>query len=134
MKLQLVSCVIPFMLERLRHLSNILQNFLELMPKMLYNLSLMEYRSGGATILKDLRLLVWITQLGISVAAPLGGFVLVAVWLYRQFGWGVWILVVGILLGLAAAADGLRTSLKAMKKMSEDKKDDPPPVSFNEHD
>lgn len=87
-----------------------------------------------AAVLKDLNLLVFISQLGISVAAPLGGSVLVAVWLYQQFHWGVWILVVGIVFGLVAAADGLWMSLKAMKKMSEEKKNDPPPVSFNEHD
>ena len=30
--------------------------------------------------MKDLPLLVWLTQLGLSVAAPLAGFVLLAVW------------------------------------------------------
>ena len=31
--------------------------------------------------MKDLNLIVWLTQLGMSVAVPLAGFVLLAVWL-----------------------------------------------------
>ena len=85
--------------------------------------------------MKDLHLLVWLTQLGLSVAVPLGGFILLAVWLQQRFGWGKWVVVAGVLLGLLCAAEGLVSSLKAMKRMSGDKKDEvPPPVSFNDHD
>lgn len=85
--------------------------------------------------MKNLNMLVWLTQLGISVAFPLAGFILLAVWLRERFDLGAWVLVAGIVLGLAGAVDGLRTSLKAMEIMSKDKKDkDPPPVSFNDHD
>lgn len=84
--------------------------------------------------MKDLSLLVWLTQLGFSVAFPLAGFVLLAVWLRNEQGWGDWVIVVGILLGIAGAVDGFRTSLKAMKVLSKEKKsDEPPPVSFNDH-
>ena len=85
--------------------------------------------------MKDLSLLVWLTQLGFSVAFPLAGFILLAVWLRDYWGWGGWAIPVGILLGIAGAIDGLRTSLKAMKLLTKDKKKDTPPsVSFNEHD
>ncbi len=85
--------------------------------------------------MKDLNLLVWITQLGLSVAVPILVTILIARWLRDDRGWGEWVLYVGIALGLVMAIDGLRTSLKAMARMSRDKKnDDPPPVSFNDHD
>lgn len=85
--------------------------------------------------MKNLSLIVWLTQLGFSVAFPMAGFILLAVWLRERFGLGVWVLIAGIVLGLVGAIDGLRYSLKAMELMSEDKKDQqPPPVSFNDHD
>ena len=84
--------------------------------------------------MKDLSLLVWLTQLGLSVALPPAGFILLAVWLRNSQGWGDWVIWVGIGLGLLFAIDGLRTSLKAMERISRKSKDDtPPPVSFNDH-
>ena len=84
--------------------------------------------------MKDLSLLVWLTQLGLSVAFPLAGFVLLAVWLRSALGWGDWVLWAGLVLGLSGAVSGFRHSLKAMELLSRNKKDDaPPPVSFNEH-
>jgi len=83
---------------------------------------------------KELSLLVWLTQLGLSVAFPLAGFILLAVWLRSSLGWGDWVIWVGLLLGLYSAVNGLRHSLKAMELLSRNEKDDaPPPVSFNEH-
>ncbi len=85
--------------------------------------------------MKDLNLLVWLTQLGLSIALPLVGFIGLALWLYNRFGWGVWVIVVGILLGIVCAIDGLRSSIKAMERLSKKKSDpEPPPVSFNDHD
>ena len=85
--------------------------------------------------MKDLPLLVWLTQLGLSVATPLAGFVLLAVWLRNRWGWGDWVIWAGIALGAVLAIDGLRHSLKQMSRLSKDRKDpQPPPVSFNEHD
>ena len=84
--------------------------------------------------MKDLTLIVWLTQLGLSVAVPMAGFVLLAVWLRNSLGWGQWVIYVGIGLGLICAIDGLRTTLKAMDRIGNKKKDDaPPPVSFNDH-
>ena len=85
--------------------------------------------------MKDLSLLVWLTQLGLSVAFPLAGFILLAVWLRGSFGWGDWVIWAGIALGAVLAIDGLRHSLKQMSRLSKDRKDpQPPPVSFHEHD
>ena len=84
--------------------------------------------------MKDLNLLVWLTQLGISVAAPLGGFVWLGVWLRQRFELGVWVILAGIFIGLVCAIDGLRTSLKAMERMTKNKNEEPPPVSFNDHE
>lgn len=84
--------------------------------------------------MKNLSLLVWVTQLALSVAVPLGGSVLLAVWLRQQFGWGVWVVIVAVVLGLIVAIDGLRVSLKTMERMAKDDKEDTPPVSFNDHD
>ena len=85
--------------------------------------------------MKNLNLLVWLTQLGISVAGPLAGFILLAVWLRQRFALGVWVILLGIGLGIAGAVDGFRISLKAMDRMSKNKPgdNDPPPVSFNDH-
>ena len=85
--------------------------------------------------MKNLNLLVWLTQLGLSVAMPLAGFVLLALWLRNSFGLGNWILFVGIGIGFVCAIDGLRYSLKIMERI--DRKGDrksPPPVSFNDHE
>ena len=85
--------------------------------------------------MKDLNLLVWLTQLGLSVAFPLAGFVMLAVWLHRQCGWGPWIIWVGVILGLILAIDGFRISLNTLEQLSRKKTDkEPPSVSFNDHD
>ena len=85
--------------------------------------------------MKDLNLIVWLTQLGMSVAVPLAGFVLLAVWLRRELGWGGWVIWVGITLGIVCAVDGLVRSLKILDKLGNKKQDpEPPAVSFNDHD
>lgn len=83
--------------------------------------------------MKHIRLLVWLTQLGLSVAVPMGGFVWLALWLRERYNWGTWVIIAGVVLGLICAIDGLRTSLKAMERMAKEDKL-PPPVSFNDHD
>lgn len=85
--------------------------------------------------MKHLSLLVWLTQLGLSVAAPLAGFILLALWLRSRFGWGDWVLWVGIVLGAICAIDGFRDSLKSMERMAKNSEEkEPPPISFNDHD
>ena len=86
--------------------------------------------------MKDLSLLIWLSQLGFSVAFPLVGFILLAVWLRDDQGWGSWVLWVGIILGVICAFQGLRSAIRSMELLSKSKKqkdDQPPPVGFNEH-
>ena len=83
--------------------------------------------------MKDLSLLVWLTQLGLSVALPPAAFIFLAVWLNRSFGWGQWVLWVAIMLGFICAIQGFRDSLKLLERLSDDKKKDDPGISFNEH-
>lgn len=84
--------------------------------------------------MKELTLLTWLTQLGLTVAFPLGGFIWLAVWLRERFGLGSWVLWVGIGLGIVVALDGLRNSLRTLSRFTANKKKEPPTVSFNEHD
>ena len=85
--------------------------------------------------MKNAKLLIWMTQLGISVAVPPACFIFLAVWLRNRFDFGQWIVWAGVVLGLISAIDGWRTSLKAMSKLSESKVEkNPPPVSFNDHE
>lgn len=85
--------------------------------------------------MKDLNLLVWVTQLGISVAIPLAAFIFLGKWLHESCGWGKWALIAGIVLGALSAFNGFVSSMKALGTMSKDKKDQsPPPLSFNDHD
>lgn len=85
--------------------------------------------------MKDLNLIVWLTQLGLSTALPLGGFVLLALWLRQRFGWGDWVIWAGVLIGFVCAVDGFRSSLKTMSRLAKSKpSEEPPAVSFNDHD
>jgi len=69
--------------------------------------------------LKNVGLLVWFTQLGISVAVPLIGAVGLSVWLYNRYDIGIWVILLGVAAGLYGAIDGFRGSLKAMRQMAE---------------
>ncbi len=84
--------------------------------------------------MKDLNLLVFVTQFGFSVVFPLAGFTLLAVWLQERCHWGSWVIWVGVALGMLCAVEGFRSSLRTMERMAKDKKKDEPPVSFNDHD
>ena len=59
------------------------------------------------------RVLTLLTQLGLSIAFPLAGFVIGAVWLRSRYHLGAWVLILGIVLGIAGAAHGLWSTLKA---------------------
>lgn len=84
--------------------------------------------------MKNVNLLVWVTQLGLSTAVPLAGFIVLAVWLRNRFDFGSWVIFVGIGLGLFCAIDGLVRNMKALDRMSREKDNNNPPVSFGEHD
>lgn len=83
--------------------------------------------------MKDLSLLAWLTQLGLSVAIPPAAFVFMGMWLHRSFGWGKWVIWVCIVLGFVCAIQSFRDSMKLLKHLSNGKKKDDPGISFNEH-
>ena len=53
--------------------------------------------------MKNVNLLIWLAQLGISVAAPLGGFIWLGIWLRQRFDMGIWVVLVGIFVLLIVA-------------------------------
>lgn len=83
--------------------------------------------------MKDLSLLVWLTQLGISVAVPPILLIFLASWLHNTLGWGKWVIWVAIGLGIYTSVTGLVASIKTLFRLIRDKKKDDPPVAFNEH-
>lgn len=84
--------------------------------------------------MKEYTLLIWLTQLGLSVAMPPVLLILLADWLRKAYGWGSWVIWAAIILGVILAIDGLRTSLKLMARLGEGKKkDNQQPVSYNDH-
>lgn len=84
--------------------------------------------------MKDLHMLVWLTQAGISVAAPPVVFLLIAVWLRDRYSLGIWCIWLALALGIICAVSGLRQSLELMERMSKKSSPDTPPVpGFNEH-
>lgn len=84
--------------------------------------------------MKDFSMLVWLSQIGISVAVPLAVFVLCGVWLRERFGLGVWVIWAGLVLGILCAAAGFRQCLQLMGRMDSGQADkDDPPQGFNEH-
>lgn len=84
--------------------------------------------------MKDLSLLVWLSQLGLSVAIPPAVLIWLAVFLRNRFGFGQWIIWVGIALGLYCAAVGFISAMRAISLLTKDKKQKEETVSFNDHD
>lgn len=85
--------------------------------------------------MKRLNLLVWLTQLGLSTAVPLVGFVLLGVWLRSSCGLGVWAVITGAVIGILTAITGFINTLKNLQHLTaEEKQPVQTTVSFNEHD
>lgn len=88
--------------------------------------------------MKEMSMLIWLTQLGMGVAMPLAGFIWLGVWLKEKFSLGVWCVIVFCAIGMICAIDGLRVSLKTMERLEKHKKKQKeelkPGVSFNDHD
>lgn len=82
--------------------------------------------------MKTVNLLIWLTQLGLSVAAPPVIFIWGAVWLRNTQGWGDWVVWAGVALGVYSAIQGLRGCIKAMARMAKEDRGEPP-VSYNDH-
>lgn len=84
--------------------------------------------------MKQWSLLIWLPQFGISVVFPLIGFIMLAVWLHDHWGWGQWVIWVGVIFGLITAAVGVRDTIKAMALADKQNGQEPPTVSFNNHE
>lgn len=84
--------------------------------------------------MKHLKDLIWLTQLGLSIAMPLGLFLWGAVWLRDRYDLGVWVLILGLVLGLYSSFSAVRTFYLYYKNREAPKKKDDPPVSFRDHD
>ena len=83
--------------------------------------------------MKNLSLLVWLTQFGLSVAVPPVCFIGLAAWLRNSWGWGQWVIWAGIILGIYCSVTGFISTLRGLLRMSEDKKKEQP-IAFNDHD
>lgn len=91
--------------------------------------------------MKELTLLTWLTQLGLSVAVPLAGFIMLAVWLQGKYQLGKWVLVLGIVLGFYCAIHNGIQSLKTLNQLQqkwrakkEANKKPSEAVFYNDHD
>lgn len=88
--------------------------------------------------MKELNMLMWITQLGMGVAMPLVGFIWLGIWLKNRFSLGAWCVILFCVIGLITAFDGLKVSLKTMERLDKSKKKNKKKeitgVSFNDHD
>ena len=82
--------------------------------------------------MKNLSMIVWLSQLGLSVAVPPVITVWLAVWVKNQFSLGVWVIWSGVALGLYCAVTGLISSLRTMEQMSRKEEKNTPPA-FNDH-
>lgn len=65
-----------------------------------------------------LRALGFITQAGLSFCVPLVLCILGASFLRTRFGLGQWVMLLGILLGLASGVSGFANILRAMERLS----------------
>ena len=76
--------------------------------------------------------IVWLTQLGLSIAVPPVLCILGAVWLRNRFALGGWVVAAGVVLGLGAAFMSLWQNLRAMDRQAkEDDRDTG--TNFNDH-
>lgn len=71
--------------------------------------------------LKVMRHLSWLTQVGFSMAAPLVLLLLGARWLVNSRGWGVWIYLVAIVLGIGAGASSFAQFAGFFKRQLDEK-------------
>ncbi|MBQ8160835.1 MAG: hypothetical protein IJ083_08780 [Clostridia bacterium] len=112
---------------------------------------------GGSS---DWKMLIWISQLGLSTCLPLAGFTLLGIYLCDRFSWPRGVIIIFLLLGLISGFSGLREAWQAMNHMermqkkydaahpqkkggkfragsfdlSDPQEPPPPAVSFQEHE
>ena len=78
--------------------------------------------------------LVWLTQFGLSIAAPPVIFILGALWLRDNYSLGGWIVALGVILGVLGAVGGLISSMKSISQISGEDETKSAARGFNDHD
>ena len=73
--------------------------------------------------MSDWNMLIWLTQLGLSVVLPLAGMTGLAIWLCSQYQLGRWVILLGILLGFILAVCSFKNTLKEMEYMEKRRKE-----------
>lgn len=85
--------------------------------------------------LELIRTVTVFTQLGISLITPPVVMALLGWWLQKQFGFGVWVMVVCLFLGLMSAGAGALTSYRRlMRRMERKDRDRNKPIRFFRHE
>ena len=85
--------------------------------------------------MKFVSLLLWVTQFGFSAVFPLCFFLIGANWLRNTYGLGVWVMILGGVLGLLTTIRTVSACIRAMRKEAQvDGTEKDPPVAFNNHD
>lgn len=84
--------------------------------------------------MKQLNLILWVTQFGVSILFPVCFFLLLSVWLQQKFDLGMWIVAVFGILGLMTSFSTARSCLRSLRKAADEASgSEEPPVSFNDH-
>ncbi len=71
---------------------------------------------GNKKIYKSLKYMTMLTQLGISVVAPLILCIPAAIWIKSKLNLGDWVVLVGVMLGIASGCYSFWQSLKKFIK------------------
>ena len=82
------------------------------------------------------RHLVWLTQFGLSVVVPPTRCIAWSAGLRHRVTLGGWVVAVGVVVGVLAAASCLRCSLQALDRQGRPAKKDgekTSPISFDQH-
>ena len=84
--------------------------------------------------MKQLQKLLWLTQLGVSLVTPPLLCLLLGHLAQSKWGWGTWVMVAAILIGLAASACSAASFLRDCKRNSEREGKGDKPIAFNNHE
>jgi len=83
---------------------------------------------------KTFRSLAWLTQLGLSIAAPPLLCVWVCLRLQSRFSLGSWVVILGILLGLGGSISSAMTFYRMMMRRQNGRSAPKRPDAFNDHE
>ena len=84
--------------------------------------------------MKFVSLILWVTQFGFSAVFPLCFFLMGASWLRNTYDLGVWVMILGGILGALTTISTVRACIRSLKKEADragSQKE--APVAFNDH-